>query len=32
MEGRKEKSRSAFRTCIYSERLSDGAKQKDREK
>lgn len=31
MEERKEKSRTAFRTCIYSERLLGGARQGERE-
>ena len=31
MEERKEKSRTAFRTCIYSERLLGGARQGRRE-
>ena len=31
MEERKEESRTAFRTCIYSERLLGGARQGDRE-
>ena len=31
MEERKGKSRTAFRTCIYSERLFGGARQGERE-
>ena len=31
MEERKEESRTAFRTCIYSERLLGGARQGERE-
>ena len=31
MEVRKEKSRSAFRMCIHSEHLLDGARQGERE-
>ena len=31
MEERKEESRTAFRTCIYSERLLGGARQGDGE-
>ena len=31
MEERKEKSRTAFRTCIYSERFLGGARQGERE-
>ena len=31
MEERKEKSRTAFRRCIYSEHLLDGARQGERE-
>ena len=31
MEERKERSRSAFRACIYSEHRLDGARQGERE-
>ena len=32
MEERKERSRSAFRACIYSEHRLDGARQGERER